>query len=106
MAELGCCDRVMRNLSVINQLVDLPDLKKINALMAKKDAVYANGLRSKTVVLKNIEHDLQAEMIRQQAEEKSQFTPNDTQYQRLVQKITHQMHKTQKSSVAPRNKQL
>ena len=45
----------MRNLSVINQLVDLPDLKKINALKAKKDAVYANGLRSKTVILKNIE---------------------------------------------------
>lgn len=64
MAELGSCDRVMRNLSVINQLVDLPDLKKINALKAKKDAVYANGMRSKTVVLKNIEQDLQAEMIR------------------------------------------
>ena len=30
MAELGCCDRVMRNLSVINQMVDLPDVKKIN----------------------------------------------------------------------------
>lgn len=29
MAELGCCDRVMRNLSVINQIVDLPDNKKI-----------------------------------------------------------------------------
>ena len=65
MAELGCCDRVMHNLSVINQLVDLPDLKKINALKAKKDAVYANGMRSKTVVLKNIEQDLQAEMIKQ-----------------------------------------
>lgn len=64
MAELGSCERVMHNLSVINQLVDLPDLKKINALKAKKDAVYANGMRSKTVVLKNIEQDLQAEMIR------------------------------------------
>ena len=65
MAELGSCERVMHNLSVINQLVDLPDLKKINALKAKKDAVYANGMRSKTVVLKNIEQDLQAEMIKQ-----------------------------------------
>ena len=65
MAELGCCDRIMHNLSVVNQLVDLPDLKKINALKAKKDAVYANGIRSKTVVLKNIEQDLQAEMIKQ-----------------------------------------
>ena len=64
MAELGSCDRIMNSLSVINQLVDLPDLKKINALKAKKDAVYANAMRSKTVVLKNIEQDLQAEMIR------------------------------------------
>lgn len=58
MAELGCCDRVMRNLSVINQMVDLPDVKKINALRAQKEAIFAKGMRSKTVALKNIEENL------------------------------------------------
>ena len=46
MAELGCCDRVMRNLSVINQMVDLPDIKKINSAKAKFGDMFS---RSKTV---------------------------------------------------------
>ena len=93
MAELGCCDRVMRNLSAINQMVDLPDIKKIEQLKAKKEAIFApsNVNRSKTVALKDIENELQNEMIRQQEKERAQFMPKDTQYQRLVQKITHQM---------------
>ena len=68
-------------------MVELPEDKKLIAIKAKKDAVFANGARSKTVILKGIEKNLQAEMIRLQEQEKSQFTPSDTQYQRLVQKI-------------------
>lgn len=58
MAELGCCDRVMRNLSAINQMVDLQDNSRINALKAKKDAAMSHSARSKSVVMKEMEQTL------------------------------------------------
>ena len=39
-------------------MVDLPDIKKINELKAKKDAMFTTAMRSKTVALKDAEDKL------------------------------------------------
>ena len=83
MAELGCCDRVMRNLSAINQMTDLkPRLEKMEQEMQQNIGI---GLMRMNTVNANAIFDRRLkEFMEQQEAETGLFKPSDTQYQRLV----------------------
>lgn len=83
MAELGCCDRVMRNLSAINQMTDLKPADRKMEEEAQQN-VGIGMMRMNTINAKSIFDRRLKEFMDQQEAETGLFKPSDTQYQRLV----------------------